>query len=141
MAKMSRVECYHFLEERARTGKLATVCPDGRPHIAPVWFGLDGETLIFTTWYTTVKARNIEHDNRVCLCVDDELPPFAYVQIEGTATLTADLAELRHWATRIAGRYMGPEQAEAYGQRNGVAGEWLVRLTPTRIIGEKDIAL
>jgi hypothetical protein len=44
------------------------------------------------------------------------------------------------WATRIAGRYMGADLAEVYGRRNAVPGEALVRVTPTRIIAEKDVA-
>ena len=50
------------------------------------------------------------------------------------------MAELRRWATRIAARYMGDEQAVAYGERNGVAGEILVRVSPTKIIGQASIA-
>lgn len=140
MAKMTGEECRAFLLAQAHTGKLATVREDGRPHVAPVWFDLDGETIVFTTGENTVKARNIKHDERVCLCVDDERPPFSYVQIEGIATLTDDMAELRRWATRIAGRYMGADLADAYGKRNAVAGELLVRVTPTRIHGEKNIS-
>jgi hypothetical protein len=45
------------------------------------------------------------------------------------------------WATRIAARYMGADQAEAYGRRNAVPGEALVRVTPTKIIAEKDVAV
>jgi PPOX class probable F420-dependent enzyme len=126
-------ECRAFLLERAHTGKLATVRADGRPHVVPVWFVLDGDTLVFTTGDRTIKAKNMRRDPRVALCVDDETPPFAYAQIEGTATLSADLEELRHWATRIGGRYMGAERAEEYGKRNGVEGELLVRLTPEKI--------
>ncbi|MBI1882524.1 MAG: PPOX class F420-dependent oxidoreductase, partial [Chloroflexi bacterium] len=85
-------------------------------------------------------AANLRHDPRVCLCVDDEAPPFSFVQIEGTATISEDLDDLHHWATRIAGRYMGADQAEAYGQRNGVPGELLVCVTPTKILAQKDIA-
>lgn len=129
-----------FLLERSRTGKLATVRADGRPHVAPVWFALDGDILIFTTWHTTVKAANMRRDGRVCLCVDDEAPPFAYVQIEGTATMSDEPEALLHWATRIAARYMGEAQAESYGKRNGVEGELLVRVTPAKVIFEKDIA-
>ena len=36
MKKMSREECWQFMTARARTGKLATVRPDGRPHVVPV---------------------------------------------------------------------------------------------------------
>lgn len=134
------VEERAFLLEGTRTGKLATVRKDGRPHVAPIWFTLDGVTLIFTTGENTVKAKNMRRDVRVCLCVDDETPPFAYIQVEGTVTFSDDREELLKWATRIGGRYMGEALAEAYGRRNGVPGELLVRLSPTRVIFEKEIA-
>ena len=134
------VEERAFLLEGTRTGKLATVRKDGRPHVAPIWFTLDGDTLIFTTGENTVKAKNMRRDVRVCLCVDDETPPFAYIQVEGTVTFSEDREELLKWATRIGCRYMGEALAEAYGRRNGVPGELLVRLSPTRVIFEKEIA-
>jgi PPOX class probable F420-dependent enzyme len=133
-------ECREFLLNPVHTGKLATVRADGRPHVVPIWFDLDGDTLVFTTGETSVKAQNIRRDARVSLCVDDETPPFSYLLIEGTAVLTADLGELKHWATRIGGRYMGQDRAEEYGARNGVPGELLVRVTPTKIRFERDIA-
>jgi|SRR5579863_6582101 len=129
-----------FLLGQIRTGKLATVRKDGRPHVVPIWFDLDGDVLIFMTGHTTVKAANIRRDPRVCICVDDEKSPFAYIQIEGMAALGADNDALLYWATRIGGRYMGADLAEAYGKRNAVEGELLVRITPTRIIFHKDIA-
>jgi hypothetical protein len=133
-------EARAFLVQTARTGKLATVRADGRPHVAPIWFDLEGDELIFTTWHTTIKAANLRRDPRIALCVDDEVPPFAFVIVEGVASLAEDLVELRHWATRIAGRYMGAENAEAYGQRNGVVGEILVRVKMTKIVGQGAIA-
>src|SRR5213082_2221160 len=65
----------HFLMEQVRTAKLATVRKDGRPHVTPVWFELDGDTLVFTTWHTSIKAVNIRRDGRVCLCVDVDILP------------------------------------------------------------------
>lgn len=133
-------ECRAFLLEKARTGKLGTVRADGRPHVTPIWFDVDGDTIVFTTWHTSVKGVNIRRDARVCLCVDDETPPFSFVIIEGTATMAPDPEQLQHWATRISGRYMGEERAEEYGKRNGVAGELLVRVTPTKIIFQRNVA-
>jgi PPOX class probable F420-dependent enzyme len=130
----------HFLMDQVRTAKLALVRKDGRPHVSPVWFELDGDTIVFTTWHTTVKAVNIRRDGRVCLCVDDENPPFSYIQIEGTASLSSDSEELKDWSTRIAGRYMGEALAESYGKRNSVAGELLVRVTPTKVVFVKNVA-
>ena len=72
--------------------------------------------------------------------MDDETPPFAYVQVEGTAVLSNDAEQLQYWATRIGGRYMGQELAERYGKRNSVEGELLVRVTPTNMHGYKEVA-
>jgi PPOX class probable F420-dependent enzyme len=140
MRQLTPTEALAFLLERPRTAKLASVRADGRPHVAPVWFDLDDDALVFTTWHTTVKAANIRRDPRVSLCVDDETPPYAFVLVEGVATLYDDLEELRRWATRIARRYMGADLAESYGKRNGVPGELLVRVTPTKITGQSGIA-
>lgn len=129
-----------FLLHGTRTGKLATVRKDGRPHIAPIWFTLEGDTIVFNTGEKTVKATNIRRDVRISLCVDDETPPFAYIIVEGTASLSADPRELLDVATRIGGRYMGEDQAEAFGKRNGVPGELVVRVTPTRVIFETNVA-
>jgi PPOX class probable F420-dependent enzyme len=140
MSRMTREECLRFLLEKARTAKIGTVRPDGRPHVAPVWFDLDNDVLVFTTWTDTVKARNLRNNPEVSICVDDENPPFAYVQIEGKAEFVDDIDQLLRWATSIGGRYMGQEVAEAFGKRNAVPGELLVRVTPTRIFGEENIA-
>jgi PPOX class probable F420-dependent enzyme len=140
MQEMMSEEYRSFLLDRARTASLATVRADGRPHVAPIWFDLDGDTFIFTTWETTVKAKNMRRDSRVSFCVDDEEPPFSFVLVEGTAQMTAGDPDHLYWATRIGGRYMGAELAEAYGRRNTVPGELLVRVTPEKIVARKNIA-
>jgi PPOX class probable F420-dependent enzyme len=138
---MTEAEARAFLAaDPPHTGKLATTRLDGRPHVAPVWFALDGETLVFTTDRQSLKGRTLRRDPRVALCVDDEAPPFSFVTVEGVVEIGEDLEELRHWATVIGGRYMGPGQAEAYGARNGVAGELLCRLRPTKIVSAKNVA-
>ena len=140
MRQMPPEEYRAFLLERPRTAKLATVRADGRPHIAPIWFDLDGDALIFNTGDTTVKAANMRRDPRVSLCIDDDTPPFAFVIVEGIATLSEEPVELLRWATSIAGRYMGADQAAAYGRRNGVPGELLVRVTPARVVAQAKIS-
>jgi PPOX class probable F420-dependent enzyme len=140
MHEMSVEERRAFLLEGTRTGKLATVRADGRPHVVPIWFVLDDDDVVLTTGAATVKGRNISRDPRVCLCVDDENPPFSFVTVEGEAALSKDPDELLRWAIRLGGRYMGAERAEEYGRRNAVEGELLVRLRPTKIIGRAAIA-
>ena len=68
----------------ARTGKLATVRADGRPHVAPVWYDVDDDgTLVFQTGVGTVKGQNLAREGRASLCVDDDRPPFSFVVVEG----------------------------------------------------------
>jgi len=139
---MSAEETTEFLSHGTRTGKLATVRPDGGPHVQPIWFVLD-ETdgaLVFMTGARTVKGRNLRRDPRASLVVDDEAPPFAYVRVDGTVAISEELDEMLVWATRIAFRYMGPELAASYGRRNAVPGELMVRLTPTHLVTEAGVA-
>jgi PPOX class probable F420-dependent enzyme len=138
--EMTADETRAFLLEGTRTGKLATTRADGRPHVTPIWFVLDEADLILTTGAGSVKATDLRRDGRVCVCVDDQAPPFSYVMVEGTAALSDDLDELRRWATAIGGRYMGAELADDFGARNAVPGELLVRITPTRVIAQADLA-
>lgn len=138
---MSDGERAAFLREPARPAVLATARPDGRPHAAPVWYDLDDDgAFVFTTGADTVKGRNLARDPRATLVVQDDRPPFSFVVIEGRAEIDDDLDEVRRWATRIGGRYMGTERAEEYGRRNGVPGELLVRLTPTHVVSAADVA-
>ena len=124
----------------AHTAKLAVTRADGSPHVAPVWVDLDGDEIVFMTSAETVKGRAILRDGRVALCLDDERPPFSFVTVTGTTTTSTDPDELLAWGTRIAGRYMGPEQAEAYGRRNAVPPEMVVRVRPTKVVAKVDVA-
>jgi PPOX class probable F420-dependent enzyme len=147
MTEMSKKEIRKFLMEGTFTGKLVTVKKDGSSHVVPIWFILDDSNtddinnIVFTTNSISVKAKNIQYDNRVSICVDDQTPPFSFVTVYGTAKLHHyKQNELLKWATKIAQRYMGKDNAEAYGRRNSVEGEVLVQIKPIRIIAEKNIA-
>ncbi len=128
------------LASPARTAKLAVVAKDGHPLVAPVWVALDGDDVLFTTGKTTAKGRALARDQRVAMCFDDERPPFDFVLIHGTAVVSEELDEVRRWAAIIGARYMGDDRADEYGARNGVPGELLVRVTPTKIIAAREIA-
>jgi PPOX class probable F420-dependent enzyme len=150
MTEMSKEEIARFVMQDTLTGKLATVRIDGSSHVVPIWFVLDNENskrrrrigdIIFTTDSTSAKANNIRRDNRVSICIDDQTRPFSFITIFGTAKIhTYKQKEVLKWATKIAERYMGKKNAEAYGRRNSGEGAVLVRIKPTRIIAEKDIA-
>lgn len=156
MTAMSKEEIEKFLMQGTFTGKLATTKKDGSSHVVPIWFVFDSnnndgrvsetekegyDDIIFTTSSGSAKARNIQRENRVSICVDDQTPPFSYVLIYGTARIQhCEQTELFRFATKIAQRYVGKEVAELYGKRNSAEGEVLVRIKPIKVIAEKDIA-
>ena len=139
MSAMNEQERRRFLLDTARTAKLATVRPDGRPHVAPVWFDLDGDDLVFTTGERSVKGRNLIADPRLSMCVDDEQPPFEFVIIEGNAELSRDSDALREWAGRIGARYLGIDETDRLAELNGGPGSLLVRVIATHIVSENSI--
>lgn len=140
MPPMSTADALAFIAERPRTAKLATVKPDGSPHVVPVWVAVDGEELVFMTGRDTAKGRAMARDPRISMCFDDESPPFSFVTVAGTVSFSTDPDELLRWATIIGGRYMGADRADEYGRRNAVPEEYLVRVTPTRVIGARAVA-
>ena len=140
MRRMTEQEWTAVRHARHSYAKIATARKDGRPHVVPVWFVLDGEDVVFTTGASTVKGHALRRDPYACLCVDDQTPPYSFVMIEGPVELRTDLDELREIATRIGRRYMGAERAEEFGARNAVEGELLVRLRPTHVLAEACLA-
>ncbi len=129
-----------FLTAGTRTGVVSTVRRDGRPHAAPVWFVLDGDTVVFTTARDTVKGRNLRRTRQAAVTVDDSAPPYSFVTMSGSVEISEDLDEMLPWAIALGGRYMGAEQAEAFGRRNAVEGELLVRLVPDNIVALAGLA-
>lgn len=108
----------------------------------PIWYILDEEqNIVFNTSDKSVKAKNITRDNRVRLCVDDQVPLFSFVNIDGVAEIiSSDPSEVYKWAKLIAARYVGKEKSELYGKRNSGEGELLIKIKPIRMKGQKDIA-
>jgi PPOX class probable F420-dependent enzyme len=129
--------------EPAHTGVVGTVRPDGRVHLKPIWFRLVGSELEFNTGEDTVAGKNLARDPRVTICVEDERPPYAYVLIDGVASLgtfAEDAAALKESAAAIGARYLGADKGEALGERNGVPGEYLVRVRINKISGARNVS-
>jgi PPOX class probable F420-dependent enzyme len=138
--EMSESEWKDFVSQGTRTGKLATTRKDGRPHVMPIWFLLDGDELVFNTGASTVKGRTLARTGQASLCVDDETPPFSFVTVSGPVTISTDPDELLDSATRIAARYIGAERAEEFGRRNAVEGELVVRLRAEHVVAVSRLA-
>lgn len=150
MTNMNQNEIYNFLTSGTMTAKISSASLRGKPHIAPVWFVVDGKSnqdvsniiIVFTTWSKSLKARNLLLNPQVSLCVDDQTPPYSFVIVNGIADIdqSPDEKELLKYTTRIAECYMGKENAERYGKRNAVPGEFIVKIRPTKIIAQKNVS-
>jgi PPOX class probable F420-dependent enzyme len=79
-------------DERLRGDPIAwlgTVRPDGRPHLVPVWFSWDGDSLLILSQPDTQKVRNLRHDPRVTIALDDTRTGHDVVLFEGEAGLVS----------------------------------------------------
>ncbi|MFB8395045.1 PPOX class F420-dependent oxidoreductase [Streptomyces yangpuensis] len=112
---------------------LSTVNPDGSPQSSVIWVTRDGGDLLISTEQGRRKERNIVRDGRVGLTVFDLANPFLYAEIRGTATVTEDVG--RAVAVRIAEEYMGPGAGKEYQDAPPEDVRVVVRITPTKVLG------
>lgn len=129
-----------FLAEGQRSAVLATVRPDGRPHAVPLWYAVDGEDVLINVSADSVKGRAIAGEPRVALSIHEDVPPYSFVMVEGTAEVVTDPDEIRRGATEIARRYLPAEAVDGfvgYGTSEGKVG---VRIRVDRITGVDRVA-
>lgn len=101
--RMSRTEWERFLAGR-RVAVLATLGLDGGPVLTPIWYLYRDGLLYMRTGTESVKARNVRHDSRVAVCVQDERAPYRSVTVYGRASTEAAEEGLD---AAIARRYLG----------------------------------
>jgi PPOX class probable F420-dependent enzyme len=140
MRELDREGVLRFLAEGTQTGKLATASRTGRPHVAPIWFVVEGDDLVFTTGKGSVKARNLAANPRAALTVDVSEFPYDFAVVRGPVTVVENPPDLLDWTTRIAERYVPAGRAEEYGRRNAAIDELLCRLRVERTTGALEIA-
>jgi PPOX class probable F420-dependent enzyme len=104
---------------------------DRGPLVSPVWYAYEpGGDIRFTTGANFLKTRRIRENGRMTLCVQNDNPPYAYVVVEGPATIGP--ADFQRDSLAIAQRYLGEEGARAYmgGRTENSPDSVLVTLTP-----------
>jgi PPOX class probable F420-dependent enzyme len=112
---------------------LCTLNPDGGPQSSVVWVSREGGELLISTQQGRRKERNIRRDPRVGLTLFDPADPERYVEIRGTATVAPDPD--RAVAVRIAEEYVGPGGGQEYLELPPDQVRVVVRVTPTRFLG------
>lgn len=91
---------------------LATVRPDGRPHVVPVWYEYDGREFTISSFRDTQKTKNIAKKGFAALSIYSGAIPYRQVTVEGTARMGGPLDNV--WRERVAMRYLGEAAGRAY---------------------------
>ncbi|HYP42832.1 MAG TPA: PPOX class F420-dependent oxidoreductase [Candidatus Nitrosocosmicus sp.] len=124
--------------EGTYTGKVSTINKDGSSHVTPIWYILDENNHItFTTYSKSVKGKNLIRDPRISFCVDDQVPPFSFVIVNGIAEVISKPSDLLTWTTKIAERYMGKNLSDEYGKRNAVEGDCSLKSFQQKLLARR----
>ena len=115
---MSPAELRAFLDEE-RTLTCASIGPDGRPHLMPLWYVREVDVIACWTYGSSQKVKNLERDPRMtCLIEDgDRYDQLRGVELVGHGTVVDDKDALRTIARSLFERYetgFGPDQGEEY---------------------------
>jgi len=120
--------------------RLATTNPKTlQPHVVPVWFAWDGESVWISSFVSTRKIRELKKNPRGAVLIESkqEGGKLQAVLLEGPAELVTEPRQLvSEVASRIYIRYLGPE-----GIREDQPQSWLkdpenllIKLTPEKIM-------
>ena len=124
---------------RHRVAHLATADRHGMPHVIPLCFALDGDTLYFVvdakpkrrTGLGLQRMRNLLENSRVALVVDDydeDWSTLAYVLVRGQAAVVDDAAETDRALASLRAKYPQYRAMALAGPEHPV-----VRITPERV--------
>ena len=91
---MAIPEKYQDLLNKKAFAQLATIMPDGTPQVSPVWFEYDGKNILINSAKGRVKDKNMRHDPRVGLDIQDPDNPYRHLSIRGRVVqITEDGAD------------------------------------------------
>lgn len=106
---------------------LATVRPDGSVLLSPVWHEWRDGGFNVWTGANDVKSRHLRREPRASILVAESSHPLRGAEVRGTARIVSDDAS--ETAIRIAGRYLGQANGEAYVRKVG-GKDVTIRLEP-----------
>ncbi|MGW7513990.1 PPOX class F420-dependent oxidoreductase [Streptomyces sp. NPDC054796] len=122
-----------YLDDSRAFATVATLLPDGRPHLTVVWIVRDGDDLLFSTTVDRVQGKNVARDPRVTVLVNPPENPYTYAEVRGTATVTPDTSgELLN---RLARKYTGQDYATFNPASKDDGERIVVRVTPDKVTG------
>lgn len=139
MATMTDKEWRSFVTAGTRLGHIALTRVDGRPHLTPICFVLDGDELAFALSPGSVKGKSLARDPRVTVCVSDERQPYGFVTIEGRARISAEPDQIKRVAAGIAERYYPTQPADGIAESFAEGGFTAVHISITKVIARSGL--
>lgn len=139
MSTMADNEWRSFVAAGTRLAHVALARADGRPHVTPVCFILDGDELAFALSPGGVKGKSLARDRRIAVCVSDERQPYSFGTIEGYARTSAEPDQIKHVAVGIADRYYSAQPAEVIAESFVQEGFTAVRISITNVIARSGL--
>jgi PPOX class probable F420-dependent enzyme len=139
MTTMTDDEWRSFVTAGTKLAHVALARADGRPHVTPVCFILDGDELAFVLSPGSVKGKNLARDRRIAVCVSDERQPYGFVSVEGHARTSAAPDQVTHVAAGIADRYYSSQPAEAIVGSFVREGFTAVHISVTNVIARSGL--
>ena len=106
MPNDATLQKYQDLFQKKAFANLATLMPDGRPQVTPVWCDYDGKYVIVNSARGRRKDRNMRRDPRVALAVVDPDNPYRYIEIRGQVAEITEQGAEEH-IDRMAKKYLG----------------------------------
>ena len=104
MPKGPLPERFRDLLESKALGHLATIDPNGRPQVNPVWFIWDSERILLSVKPETNKYRNLRANPNVAISFSDPKRPERYLEIRG-AVVEFELFDNLSWVNQLALKY------------------------------------
>lgn len=121
------------LFEKRAFGFVASLLPDGAPHVAPVWVDYDGTHLLVNTVEGSRKERNLRGDPRIAVAIADPDQPYRYLMVRGEVVeITREGAD--DHLDRLAERYTGQPRYPRRGQDDGA--RVVVKIRPDAVTGQ-----
>ena len=138
---MTSAEIRDFLEE-GRTLQVASLHPDGRPHLVPMWYVVDEGRLVFRSFSSSQKIRNLRRDPRLSALVEtgQAYAELRGVMIQGRARLLDDPAYVLALYGKLAAKYPmvgGAPRALSGGELEAAFGRYAANNTAVVVEAER----
>lgn len=118
------------LFEKPSLSHLATLMPDGSPHVTPVWVDYDGQYILINTAKGSRKEMNMRERPRIALDIVDLENPFRFLSIRGLVVEITEKGANKH-RDRLDTRYLG---ITTYPPRDPQEIRCICKILPERII-------